>query len=237
MARNRAFNLFYQQDAAEILSYILEELCGESIYASESIRIHIRQTISCTACQQYTSAEDSSPVSGSIQNSLNSYLESNFLRGENEFFCNIYSSNNQALADHEISKVGDCLIIQLKHFLVFNQAVTKDITKISCTPTLTVPVTLDEDKVGHKKFNLICTINHTSNWARGHYTSSIKSTSSWFHCNDTAVIPSNEKAVINDTSNIFFYQNVPWEYEKKGRGKLWVSECYHFRSSASLPFA
>ena len=28
--------------AAEILPYILEELCGESIHASESIRIHMR---------------------------------------------------------------------------------------------------------------------------------------------------------------------------------------------------
>ena len=74
---NPAFNLFSQQNAAEILSYILEELCGESIHASEDIRIHIRQTISCTTCQQYTSTEDSSsifqlPVSESMQSSLNS---------------------------------------------------------------------------------------------------------------------------------------------------------------------
>ena len=43
-AGNPAFDLFSQQDAAEILSYILEKLCGESIHVSESIRIHIRQT-------------------------------------------------------------------------------------------------------------------------------------------------------------------------------------------------
>ena len=147
---NPAFDLFSQQDAADILSYNLEELCEESIHASESVRIHIRQIISCTACQQYTSTEDSSsilwlPASESIQRSLNSYLESNFLSGENEFFCNICSSNNQVLADHEIFKVGDYSVIQLKRFLVFNQVVTKDITKIFCSPTLTVPVTLDED--------------------------------------------------------------------------------------------
>ena len=57
-AGNTAFGLFSQQDAAEILSYVLEELCGESIHASESIGIYIRQTISCTVCQQYTSTED-----------------------------------------------------------------------------------------------------------------------------------------------------------------------------------
>ena len=92
----------------------------------------------------------------------------------------------------------------MKHFLVLNQAVTKSITKTSCTPTLTVPVTLDEDIVGHKKFNLIGTINYTGNLTRGHYTLVIRSTSSWFHCNDAAVIPTNETAVNNNTY-IFFY--------------------------------
>ena len=121
------------------------------------------------------------------------------MSGKNEFFCNICSSNNQVPADHEISKVGDYLTIQMKRFLVFNQEVTKDITKISCTPTLAVPVTLDDDIVGHKKFSLIATINHTVNLARGHYNSFIKSTSSWFHCNYAAVIPTNETAVNNDT--------------------------------------
>ena len=93
-AGNRAFDIFSQQYAAEILSYILEELCGESLYASEFMRIHIRQIISCTTCQQYTSTEDSSSVlqplvTESIQISLNSYLKSN-LRGEYDFcnFCN-----------------------------------------------------------------------------------------------------------------------------------------------------
>ena len=76
--------------------------------------------------------------------------------------------------------------------------------KISFTPNLTVPVTLDEDIVGNKKFNLIATINHSGNLARAHYTSFIKSTSaSWFHCVDTAVIPSNKTALNNGTSYVF----------------------------------
>ena len=92
---------------------------------------------------------------------LNAYLESSFLRDKNEFSCNICSSNNQPLADQKISKVGNYLIIQVKCFLVFNQALTKDISKLFCIATVTVPVTLDDPKiVGHKKFNLIATINH-----------------------------------------------------------------------------
>ena len=94
-----------------------------------------------------------------------------------EFFYHICSSNNQALADQEFSKVGEYLIIQVKCFLVFNQALTKNISKISCKPPLTVPVTLNKDIVDHKKFNLMTTINHLHNLPRRHYTSFIKSAS------------------------------------------------------------
>ena len=66
-----------------------------------------------------------------------------------------------AVADKAMSKVGDYLIIQVKHDLVSNQAGTKDISRISCISTVTVSVTIG----GHKKFNLIATINHSPNWA------------------------------------------------------------------------
>ena len=45
------------------------------------------------------------------------FLESNFFSDENKLFCKICSWNNQALADQEISKVGDYLMIQVNHFL------------------------------------------------------------------------------------------------------------------------
>ena len=109
-------------------------------------------------------------------------------------------------------------------------------------PPLTVPVTLNEDIVGHKNFNPIATINHSGNLARGHYTSFIKSassssssSSSWSHCNGAAVIPSNETAQNNETSYIFFYKNMSWEYEKIGRGELRVSECWTLQEFCISP--
>ena len=44
--------------------------------------------------------------------------------------------------------------MQVKHFLVFGQAVTKGIINISCGPTLTVPVN-DEDIVDNLKKRLL----------------------------------------------------------------------------------
>ena len=53
--------------------------------------VNLLEFISDRLSQQYTSTEDSSstlqlPVSESIQWSLNSYLESNFLSGKNDIF-------------------------------------------------------------------------------------------------------------------------------------------------------
>ena len=44
--------------------------------------------------------------------------------------------------------------------------------------------------------------------------------------NDAAFIFWNETALSNDISHVFFCKNVSWEYQKKGRGNLWVSECW-----------
>ena len=157
-AGNLAFDLFSQQDAVEVLSYILEELCGESIHSGEFIRVHSRQTIFWTACKKYTSTDNSYsipqlPVAESIKSSLNTYLKSHLLSGENEFFCNFCSFNNEALSGQETSKVDDNLIIQVKQFLEFGQETTKYVRKISYSPILTLPVTLDEDIVCNKKLS------------------------------------------------------------------------------------
>ena len=86
-----------------------------------------------------------------------------------------------------------------------NQALTKDISEISCAPTLTLSVTLDKYIIGPEKFNLIAAINHLGNFAMGHYTSFKKSTSSsWFHCNDSVVLPSRKKAAQNSGKSYFF---------------------------------
>ena len=123
--------------------------------------------------------------------------------------------------DQQISEVGDYLIIQVKHFFVYNQALTKNISKISCTPTPTIPVILDEDIVVDKKFNRIATMKHSGNLARGHCTSFIKSTSSsWLHCNYGAVIPSKETALNNDISFFFFSTKISHENMKKTGGEL-----------------
>ena len=53
------FDIFQQQDAAEILLCVLEELCDESILAQDSINIQVKKTIACATCHQESTTEES----------------------------------------------------------------------------------------------------------------------------------------------------------------------------------
>ena len=113
------------------------------------------------------------------------------------FFCKVCKSYQPASMDHQITKVGNHLILHLKRFVNHDGHFIKDITKVHCTKTLSVPLVVNENSF-HKKFSLIATVNHKGTLNRGHYTVFIKqpSTSSWLFCNDAAVFRSSVKKTI-----------------------------------------
>ena len=111
--------------------------------------------------------------------------------------------------DHQITKVGYYLILQLKLFVNNNDDFIKDITKGHYTKTLSVPLVVDELSF-HKKFSLIVTVNHTGTLNRGHYTAFIKqpNISSWLFCNDATVFKSSVEETDNTSSYIYFYEAI-----------------------------
>ena len=206
------FNLFQQQDACEILSCILNELCGYSVLASDAINIHVRNSVTCNACFSTNVREDlckilQLPVTSSVQESVDSFLKAEDMHGSNRYFCNSCSSLQPALMEHEFSGIGSCLIIQLKRFVQLGDSVSKDIKSVKCNNQIKIPVVIDSDIISHKNFKLIASINHSGSLERGHYTALINLSSSWFHCNDAAVIKSNQ-TVPADLCYILFYKAV-----------------------------
>ena len=206
------FNLFQQQDACEILSCILNELCGESLLASHAINIHVRNSVTCNTCFGNNLQEDlckilQLPVSNSIQESIDSFLNPEDLNGSNMYFCNSCSSLQPAILEHEFSDIGSCVIIQLKRFVHFRSSVSKDIKAVSCNNQIRIPIVVDTDIISHKNFKLVASINHSGSLERGHYTALINSCSSWFHYNDAAVIKSKQ-SVPADLCYILFYKAV-----------------------------
>ena len=109
-----------------------------------------------------------------------------------------------------MSSLGNYLILQTKRFVHDGSRFTKHLQKIACTPTLSVPLSGQDDQVSYVKFNLLGTINHSGSLERGHYTSFVKNQNNnlWFQCNDAAVLQSDENKVNNDTSYIYFYEKI-----------------------------
>ena len=208
------FDIYQQQDAAEILMFILNELASDSIHTEQLIFSKMRNEFTCHHCLQINLNEDSFsvfqvPLSNSIQTALNKTLCSEELSEDNPYYCNFCSEFRPASVEHSLSKVGRFLCIQLKRFINHGGNVIKDIQKVICNENISVPL-VDGEITFYKQYRLIATINHTGNLDRGHYTSFIKSSGSnqWLFCNDAAVLNSTENSVNNTSSYIYFYEAV-----------------------------
>ena len=206
------FNLFNQQDAAEILLYILQYFSESSIHAKQLTYCTIKNEITCNVCFQSSIIEDSTPilqlpVSRSIQCALEKSLNTEELTDENSFFCHTCQTQRPASVEHSFTQVGKYLIIQLKRFVVHEDSVIKDVQKVHCTSKLSVPF-VDNEVTLNKKYDLLATVNHTGTLDRGHYTCFIRPSKStkWYFCNDSAVLPASEGSLNTTSSYIFFFE-------------------------------
>ena len=206
------FNIFQQQDAAEILTHILNEFYVELPQIQQFLFSKMRNETTCNFCHESTLNEDSVgilqlPVSNSIQSSLNKALQSEELTDVNSFFCSCCSAYREASVHHYFCGVGRYLIIQLKRFIQQGNNIIKDTTKVECTSNISVPV-VDGEVTIYSQFHLIGTINHTGNLNRGHYTAFTKflNSGTWKFYNDAAVIDSVESSINNSSSYLYFYE-------------------------------
>ena len=208
------FDLFQQQDACEILSCILDEFCSHSLQALDLIKIQVRNTITCNTCFQSSVHEDlckilQLPISPSIQQAIDLYLQPEELRDHDKYFCNFCSSHQPASLEHELVNSGSLLIVQLKRFVSFGNSVSKDVRSVRCDQEVRLPLVVDNEIVSYKRFRLLASVNHSGTLERGHYTAHIKNITSshWFHCNDAAVIHCKE-SVPQELSYLLFYKSV-----------------------------
>ena len=91
-ARHVAFNFNSQQDAPEVLQFVIDELKGTSVAASDLISNTIRINISCNQCFCFSAKEEkldipTIPLSQNINSSLSKFLKSQILESENTWFC------------------------------------------------------------------------------------------------------------------------------------------------------
>ena len=89
-------------------------------------------------------------------------MQTEELTEPDSFFCNFCESYQPASVDHQISKVGSYLVLQLKCFVSHHENF-KYIKNIQDAETLSVPVVVD-DVSFDKKFNLIAAVNYTGTY-------------------------------------------------------------------------
>ena len=83
------FNFNSQQDAAEVLQFVIDELKGTSAAASDWLSNTIRINISCNQCFGFSAIEEkldilTIPWSPNINSSLSNFLKPEILESENK---------------------------------------------------------------------------------------------------------------------------------------------------------
>ena len=132
----------------------------------------------CNSCLQSNITEDllmvlQLPVSKSVQNAIDLFLKPEELSGQNSYFCNVCDSLRLGLLDHELSRIGDFLAVQLKRFINLPKSVTKDRRNIIYNNQIKIPVAVDNEISSLKLFKLVGIINYSGSLEWGHYTAQI----------------------------------------------------------------
>ena len=182
--RGVPFNFNTQQDVAEILQVVLDELKGISIAASHLICNTQKITVSCNTCFCSSVSEENLdivtlPVSADIQTSTNQFLKPEILTSQNKWFCPSCNLLCESTRETCIINSTPILIIQLCRFSNQGDQLVKNENLCSCTQSesnkdLTVPITIEDEVSFTNKYSLIATINHSSTLNRGHYWVFIK---------------------------------------------------------------
>ena len=214
------FDFNTQQDVAEILQVVLDEVKGLSVAACDLISNTQRITTSsdtcfCSAMTEETHNIVTLPVLSDIQTSFNKFLSPESLTSENKWFCPSCSKFSESTRETFVINSAQFLIIMLCRFSNQGPTLLKNEDKFNCassgtTKHLTVPVAGDGEIFVNNTYSLIATINHSGSLNHGHYWAVIKdnNSSKWYCCNDKLVSQVDESYVNNTTSYILFYKKI-----------------------------
>ena len=143
----------------------------------------------------------------SISLSLDRFLSSESLTGDNKWFCPVSNGFMDSTRETKIVDSGSILIIQLLRYDNFEEAVIKDNMRVNyCSETLKLPISANKQVSLYKEFNLKATINHSETLQAGHYWAHIKDEDNLglLKCNDTSVTATPFSVLSNTSSYVFF---------------------------------
>lgn len=215
-ARGAAFNPFSQQDALEILEYLIPELSLAFPFFGRLFNTRVKICTTCSACNNISTSEQVSPflqlpLTSTVQSSIDNFLESEELSGVNSYFCHYCNSYQTATVEKEVAECSSILVLQLKRFAYNKGLVSKVCSPVTSYPgTVSIPITVDSEVSCRKHYNLRAVINHSGNLNNGHYTTVAYNQvhGKWFHCNDRAVVPCKQSLLNGVQPYILFLEEL-----------------------------
>ena len=165
------FDFNTQQDVAEILQVVLDELEGVSLAASQLISNTQKITVSCNTCFCFAESEQNLdiltlPVSADIQASISQFLKPEILSSHNKWFCPSCKAYSESTRETCFINSAPILIIQLCRFSNQGGQLIRGTNFFSCTQSesnkhLLVPITVEDEVSFTNKYSLTVTINHS----------------------------------------------------------------------------
>ena len=205
------FDYNRQQDAHEVLQYVLQELVGISSVAKEAIETKIQFTSVCNHCFTSSTSEDSFsilsvPVATSIQEAIGKFVEDDPLVGENKYDCCQCGTLRDGYRQARIIQAPVTLVVHLKRYSSVNGESTKDLTKVNIFPNLLTLKSISDGIIVNHSYRLRASINHQGNLESGHYWAFVtNSRCSFVKCDDSRVSESKRCNLNNNSSYILFF--------------------------------
>ena len=140
------FQFNTQQDVPEILQVVLDELKGHSTTASNILATSVKTSTTCDTCGCCNIEEVKVdivplPLAKSISLSLDKFLSSENLTGDNKWFCPACNGFMDSTRETKIVDSGSVLIIQLLLYDNHKGSVIKNNMRVNwCSETLRLPV-------------------------------------------------------------------------------------------------
>ena len=149
-SRHAHFNFNSQQDAAEVLQFVIDEVKGTSVAAGDLISNTIRINVLYNQYFCFSAKEEKLNIltfalSPNINSSFSKVLKPEILESHNKWFCP--SCNCLTESTRKTSIISSGLVIQLSQFFTSHSMEIKDQQVFNCSPDLDlkVPITVEDE--------------------------------------------------------------------------------------------
>ena len=207
------FNFNSQHGVVQILEVVLEELSSSSRLARDVTTSEVQVSTTCNTCFSTSDTFDSLPIlslplTNSVSSSVYKYISSEFLEGDNSWFCFCCQEKRESIRDTTFSSCGDILIIQLRRFSFSNGSTAKDDRFVNFFMNLEIPHIIEGEVSFRQNYNLKAVINHSGTLDSGHYWATIfhPSLKCWLSCDDKTVTRISKDKISTRYAYVLFYK-------------------------------